>query len=89
MPKRPYPRWQRRHEPVLQWILAHPNGKLAECAAATGYTPSQVSRIARSPDFIDRLEAALDSARIDAAERGRLNIRLSRRRPRDEPPPIA
>ena len=78
MPKRPYPRWQLRHEAVLRWLLTHPSGKLYECAAATGYTRWQVSRIARSPDFLRRLEAALDAARIDAAERGRHNIRLSR-----------
>ncbi len=58
MPKRPYPRWQRRHEAVLLWLLQRPWAKLHECARATGYSPSQVSRIVTSPDFQRHYRAA-------------------------------
>ena len=58
MPKRPYPRWQRRHEAVLQWLLQHPAQTLKECARATGYSPSQISRIVNSPDYQRRYRAA-------------------------------
>ena len=51
MAKRPYPRWQRRHEAVLTWLVEHPAGKLEECARATGYSRSHLSRITCSPDF--------------------------------------
>jgi len=62
MPKRPYPRWQRRHEGVLLWLLEHPWAKLQDCARATGYSPSQISRIVCSPEFRTRYTAALKTA---------------------------
>ncbi len=58
MPKRPYPRWQRRHEGVLLWLLRHPRATLKECARATGYSPSQISRIVNSPDYQRHYNAA-------------------------------
>ncbi len=58
MPKRPYPRWQRRHDGVLQWLLQHPAGTLNDCARATGYSPSQISRIVNSPDYQCRYHVA-------------------------------
>ena len=58
MPKRPYPRWQRRHECVLDWLLERPWATLEECAFATGYSPSQLSRIVNSPDYQRRYRAA-------------------------------
>ena len=58
MPKRPYPCWQRRHEGVLLWLLQHPARTLKECAGATGYSPSQISRIVNSPDYQRRYNAA-------------------------------
>ena len=58
MPKRPYPPWQRRHEGVLLYLLKHPSATLAQCAQATGYSPSQVSRINCSPEFNRRYDAA-------------------------------
>ena len=58
MTKRPYPAWQRRHGAVLVWLLQHPHRKLYECAAETGYSPSQVSRIVNSPDFQCHYRAA-------------------------------
>jgi AraC-like DNA-binding protein len=51
VPKRPYPSWQRRHEAVLTWLVEHPAGTLEECARATGYSRSHLSRITCSPDF--------------------------------------
>ena len=62
MPKRPYPAWQRRHTAVLLWLLEHPGGKLYTCAAATGYSASQVSRIINSPEFRRRYTAAREAA---------------------------
>ena len=58
MPKRPYPHWQRRHDAVLQWLLQRPWEKLNDCARATGYSPSQISRIVNSPDFRAHYRAA-------------------------------
>ena len=59
MPKRPYPRWQRRHEAVLTWLLQNPAKKLKDCARELGYTPSQISRIVNSPDFQRRYHTAV------------------------------
>ena len=67
MPKRPYPRWQRRHEGVLIWLLRHPWGKLHDCARETGYTPSHISRIVNSPEFFHRYAAAAETIKSDAA----------------------
>jgi hypothetical protein len=51
MPKRPYPRHQRRHDAVLLSLLQNPLQTQKDLAAATGYSPSQISRIVCSPDF--------------------------------------
>ncbi len=56
MPGRPYPRWQHRHEAVLRLIVEEPRLTLAKIAAATGYSPWQISRISNSPDFQERHE---------------------------------
>ncbi len=56
MPRRPYPRWQRRHEAVLRLIVEHPRLTHAKIATATGYSPWQLSRIINSPDFSERYE---------------------------------
>ena len=58
MPKRPYPRWQRRHEGVFRLLLQRPRTTLIECARATGYSPSQISRIVNSPDYQRHYRAA-------------------------------
>jgi hypothetical protein len=34
MTKRPYPRWERRHEAVLHWLIEHPTATLREGALA-------------------------------------------------------
>ncbi len=59
MPKRPYPSWQRRHEGVFRLLLRDPRTTLKECARATGYSPSQISRMVNSPDYQRRYDAAL------------------------------
>ena len=56
MTRRPYPSWQRRHDAVLRLIVDEPRMTLARIAAATGYSPWQVSRIINSPDFQERHE---------------------------------
>ena len=58
MPKRPYPRWQRRHESVFRLLLRDPRTTLKECARVTGYSPSQISRIVNSPDYQRHYRAA-------------------------------
>ena len=58
MPKRPYPRYQRRHDAILLKILENPLQTNKEIAKATGYSPSQISRIVCSPDFLQLYDAA-------------------------------
>ena len=53
MPKRPYPRHRRRHNAILVSILQNPLQTNKEIAKATGYSPSQVSRIVCSPEFLE------------------------------------
>lgn len=55
-----YPSWQRRHEGVLQYLLEHPWVNQKDCAIATGYTPSQISRITNSSDFKLRYQEAMN-----------------------------
>src|SRR5258708_24347423 len=55
MPKRPYPRYQRRHDAILLSILENPLQTNKEIAKATGYSPSQISRILCSPDFTPKV----------------------------------
>jgi hypothetical protein len=58
MTKRPYPRYQRRHDAILLSILKNPLQTNKEIAKATGYSPSQISRILCSPDFLEFYDAA-------------------------------
>ena len=69
MPKRPYPSWQRRHESVLLWLLEHPTAGLKKCDEATGYSPSQLSRITCSSEFRRRYRAAFEAAQREVARR--------------------
>ena len=55
MTKRPYPRYQRRHDAILLSILENPLQTNKEIAKATGYSPSQISRILCSPDFTPKV----------------------------------
>jgi hypothetical protein len=69
MPKSPYPSWQRRHEAVLQFILQNPSAKHAQCAAATGYSEWQISRITHSPEFQRRYQKLIEVKYEKWAER--------------------
>jgi hypothetical protein len=62
-----YPSRQRRHEAVLQWFLRYPWGTRSECAAATGYSPTHVSRITSSAEFRERFSSATKAAALQAA----------------------
>ena len=73
MPKRPYPTWRRRHDAILLYIMEHPFATQKDIAKASGYSPSQVSRIMCSPDFRIRYEELAASAAVDA----RLNFLAS------------
>jgi hypothetical protein len=66
MTKRPYPRYHRRHDGILFSILENPLRTNKEIAKATGYTPSQVSRIVCSPDFRALYEAVMHEASLAA-----------------------
>jgi hypothetical protein len=58
MPK-PYPRFNRRHQGVMLWLLDHPAATLTQCAAELGYSRTWVSRIVNSPEFRQRYSAAM------------------------------
>ncbi len=63
LPRRPYPRWQRRHEAILRLMVEKPHLMRSEIANATGYSHWQVSRIMNAPDFRARykqLRAVID-----------------------------
>src|SRR6266545_2844026 len=62
MPKRPYPRYRRRHDAILLYILENPMQTQKEIAAATGYSPSQISRILCSPDFRAQYDVRMQEA---------------------------
>ncbi len=62
MPKRPYPRYRRRHDAILLYILENPMQTQEEIAAATGYSPSQISRILCSPDFRAQYDVRMQEA---------------------------
>ena len=70
MPKRPYPRHQRRHDAILLHIIEHPGAKQKAIAAATDYSASQVSRIMRSPDF----QAAYMALRREVADKAIMKV---------------
>jgi hypothetical protein len=62
-----YPSWQRRHEAVLQWFLRYPCGTRVECANATGYSPTHISRITSTAEFAERFRSATETAAIQVA----------------------
>jgi hypothetical protein len=66
MPKRPYPRYQRRHDAIMLRILENPMLTQKELAAATGYSASQVSRILCSPDFQAQYDIRMQDAALVA-----------------------
>jgi hypothetical protein len=61
MPRRRYPKHQRRHDAILLEILGRPCRTHKEIAKATGYSPSQVSRILCSPEFQERYEGVFQT----------------------------
>jgi hypothetical protein len=67
MPKRPYPRYQRRHHAILLSVCRNPAIKQKEIAKETGYSESQVSRILCSPDFQETYNMLI----MEAASEGR------------------
>jgi hypothetical protein len=77
MPKRPYPRYQRRHDAILLRILENPSQTQKDIAQATGYSASQVSRILCSPDFQDRYDILLQQAAFAARSKGLARIGAS------------
>lgn len=77
MPQRPYPTWRRRHDAVLLYVMEHPFAKQRDIATATGYTPSQISRIMCSPDFELRYEDLAHDAAAEARFRFLVNARPS------------
>jgi len=66
MPKRPYPRYQRRHTAILLAICGNPAQKQKDIAKATGYSPSQVSRILCSPEFQQVYDLLIQDAASEA-----------------------
>lgn len=78
MTKHPYPNWRPRHEEVLLWMLSNPGGKQHACAKATGYTPSQVSRIVNSPGYRKRYEATYEIVRREVPLLALANMSISR-----------
>jgi hypothetical protein len=69
MQKRPYPRYRRRHDALLLTLFENPLQTNKEIAKATGYTPSQVSRIVCSPDFRALYEVMMHEAASHARTR--------------------
>ena len=66
MPKRPYPRYQRRHHAILLAVCRDPSRKQKEIAKETGYSKSQVSRILCSPDFKQQYDLLIHEVALDA-----------------------
>jgi hypothetical protein len=65
--------WRRRHETVLQWFLKYPSGLRSDCARATGYSTTHISRITRTEEFNTRIEKAFDAANDQIARDQILN----------------
>lgn len=55
-----YPKLSQRHIGVMIWLLEHPTSTITDCAKATGYSRSWLSRIVNSPEFKSALNKQLD-----------------------------
>jgi hypothetical protein len=66
MPKRSYPRYRHRHNAILLAACRDPSQTQKEIAKATGYSPSQVSRILCSPDFQQVYGSLIKEVAVDA-----------------------
>jgi transcriptional regulator with XRE-family HTH domain len=80
MPKRPYPHYRHRHYAVLLAACRDPSQTQKEIAKATGYSPSQVSRILCSPDFRQLYDSLIKESALEARSEW-----LSRTTRREEP----
>lgn len=58
---RNYPKLNRRHVGVMQWLFDHPSATLTECAKDIGYSRSWLSRIVNSPEFRAEYSKRLDA----------------------------
>jgi hypothetical protein len=76
--------WRRRHQTVLQWFLKYPCGLCADCARATGYSATHISRITCTKEFGARIEKAFEAANDRIARDQILNQILNGRRWRAE-----
>lgn len=65
--RRKHPAWQRRHDGVLLYFLQNPSATQLQCAEATGYSVSQISRIVNSSYFLEKYKFAIDSLVRDFA----------------------
>jgi hypothetical protein len=78
------PGWRRRHETVLQWFLKYPSGLRSDCARATGYSATHISRITCTEEFSARFTKAFEAASLQVARDQYLNQILNGRRWRAE-----
>ena len=76
--------WRRRHETVLQWFLKYPSSLRSDCARATGYSATHISRITCTEEFNARIEKASEAANLQIARDQFLTQILNGRRCRDE-----
>ena len=76
--------WRRRHETVLQWFLKYPVSRCSDCARATGYSATHISRITCTKEFGARIEKASAAANDQIAREQILNQILNGRRWRAE-----
>ena len=80
MPKRSYPRHRRRHDAILLSIIENPTQTQKEIAKATGYSPSQVSRILCSPEFLELYGVVFHELASDARSKWLNRVGLDRQR---------
>lgn len=66
---RNYPKLNRRHLGVMQWLFDHPAATLTECAKNIGYSRSWLSRIVNSREFRAELNKRLDAELTSAVKR--------------------
>jgi hypothetical protein len=59
--------WRRRHETVLQWFLKYPSSLCSDCARATGYSATHISRITCTEEFGARFTKAFEAASLQVA----------------------
>ena len=59
--------WRRRHETVLQWFLKYPFGLRSDCARATGYSTTHISRITRTEEFAARYARVCEASTLQIA----------------------